>query len=338
MEKPAWNEYRFTVGMPHMVPYKLSEVELLKHLGAFQWTSVAGLADLSPSDIRNEQGERLFASMVAVELDFGALRNLDAFDEGCPVFVKNRIAIFGKKIVEGFFVLDSEPIAKEITAAIQSPEDLQAVKLPWVYMVNAFVSHAPGNGNLALSSPAAFLSRPLPELGQMPVGIVEQTRVERTGRIESLGEEQGAIPLEAWSDEPILYRLMPESDLNGAGMLYCARYIAIMNIGERIFLTERARRPLSTQLVMHLSTERRRIYYFANASPSDSLRISVSSRILPPEKAPPGRLRTVMRLVSRIDLHRVSDGVLIASSLARKAMNVPGMLKSALLEAERFLG
>ena len=36
-----WRDYELTIGMPHMVPNRLSEVELLKCLGAFQWASIA---------------------------------------------------------------------------------------------------------------------------------------------------------------------------------------------------------------------------------------------------------------------------------------------------------
>ena len=41
--------------------------------------------------------------------------------------------------------------------------------------------------------------------------------------------------------------------------------------------------------------------------------------------------------VFRIDMLRGSDKVLMASSLVRKAVNVPGDAKAVLLEADRFL-
>jgi len=50
------------------------------------------------------------------------------------------------------------------------------------------------------------------------------------------------------------------------------------------------------------------------------------------------RLRTPARLLFRIDLSRGSDGVLMASSLVRKALKIPGQLKSVLTEADRWLG
>ncbi len=37
----AWNEFGFKVAMPHMAPGgKLSEVEMFKALGSFQWDAI----------------------------------------------------------------------------------------------------------------------------------------------------------------------------------------------------------------------------------------------------------------------------------------------------------
>jgi hypothetical protein len=69
--------------------------------------------------------------------------------------------------------------------------------------------------------------------------------------------------------------------------------------------------------------------------------IVVSASLLPPDRSPPtapaARTRTPMRFVFRIDMLRGSDKVLMASSLVRKAVNVPGDAKAVLLEADRFL-
>ena len=50
-----------------------------------------------------------------------------------------------------------------------------------------------------------------------------------------------------------------------------------------------------------------------------------------------GRYRIPLKLQFRIDLYRASDGTLMASSLVRKSLNVPGSAKSVLAEAERLL-
>ena len=86
-----WRDYEFTVGMPHMVPNRLSEVELLKSLGAFQWASIATGLGRQSSEIVNVQNERLYASFVNVELAFPPHRSLDSFEEGARVGLRRSL-------------------------------------------------------------------------------------------------------------------------------------------------------------------------------------------------------------------------------------------------------
>ena len=87
--------------MPHMVPNRLSEVELLKCLGAFQWDSIARRLGQRSSEIVNGQRERLYASFVNVELAFPPHRSLDSFEEGARVSLRNRVSAYARRFVEG---------------------------------------------------------------------------------------------------------------------------------------------------------------------------------------------------------------------------------------------
>jgi hypothetical protein len=44
MTQADWREFGLHVGMPHLVPGRLSEEAIVKQLGAFQWQAVAALA------------------------------------------------------------------------------------------------------------------------------------------------------------------------------------------------------------------------------------------------------------------------------------------------------
>jgi probable biosynthetic protein (TIGR04098 family) len=164
--------------------------------------------------------------------------------------------------------------------------------------------------------------------------------VQSSGEIEPLSDET-FVPLEPARAGGIEYRIVPESDLNGAGLVYFARYEAMMNYGERVFLGERLALPVSTELISYLSTEHRRAFFFANASPSDTVDVRVQAGVLPVAagggSAVSGRYRIPLKLQFRIDLYRGSDGALMASSLVRKSLNVPGNAKAVLAEAERLL-
>ena len=73
-----WLSYQFTLGMPHMVPNKLSEVELLKWLGNYQWESISRLLGRKSHEIANLEKDRLYASFISVELFFPSTHPIDA--------------------------------------------------------------------------------------------------------------------------------------------------------------------------------------------------------------------------------------------------------------------
>jgi probable biosynthetic protein (TIGR04098 family) len=342
----GWNDYDFTVTMPYQAPPlgKLSEVEFWKHLASFQWESIAGLLGRPVREICNDAGERLYASFINVELNLGEHHSLERLGEGCHIRIKNRVNVFAGRFIEGLFVFDDQPIADHRLDGVEKRSDLESLGLPWAYMSNAFIAPTSGNVKLMVFKPEGMDSVTVPELEQTPVGIADQRRAQSTGAIEAFPDSPEPEPLAVRSnrrDDLISYSILPESDINGAGLVYFARYPAMMNYGERIFLSRHLEHPLSSQLNAFLSTERRRCYYFANASPGDTAQVAVTAGLLPPGTASAAtsasRYRTPLKLGFRIDLYRASDMVLMASSLVRKSLNVPGDATSVLLEAERLL-
>jgi hypothetical protein len=64
--------------MPTMAPgHELSEVELLKWLGAYQWDTIARTLGRATREIVDDAGERLYPSLVDVELGYGERRFLE---------------------------------------------------------------------------------------------------------------------------------------------------------------------------------------------------------------------------------------------------------------------
>jgi len=334
-----WHDYAFVVQMPHMAPgEKLSEVEFLKLIAAYQWESIARALGRRPSQIASTARERLYGSVIDVELRFAEQHSLDILGEDAEVHVRNRVRFFAKKFVEGLFVIDHQPIPDDALEKVERRGDLAALPRSWAVMTNAFIVRTGGNVKLKVFRPDG--ADDVPELGHAPHGITEQGRVQGSGHIEPLADDV-THPLAWVGREPVVYRIVPESDLNGAGLVYFARYEAMMNYGERRFLCERLEWPFSAELVSYLSTEHRKAFFFANASPTDEVEIRVSAGFMRPDafSAPAAGLpyRVPLKLLFRIDLHRGSDKMLMASSLVRKSLNVPGSAKAVLLEVDRFL-
>lgn len=337
-----WNDFCFVVQMPHLAPgEKLSEVEFLKILAAYQWEAIARVLHRRPSEIVSDHGERLYGSVLDTELCFVEGDGQERLGEDAEIHIRSRVRFYAKKFVEGFFLIDDAPIPDEHLQGIERREDLPKAGLSWACMTNAFIARAGGNVRLKVFKPAGAEDLEIPELGQAPFGITEQARVQSTGIIDPLGGEEDCVPLVPEKSGPIVYSIVPESDLNGAGLVYFARYEAMMNYGERVFLMSRLARPVSRELVACLSTEYRKVFFFANASPDDEVEVWVDARVMHRDRfeAPLTRrgFRTPFKLVFRIDLYRRSDNMLMASSLVRKALNVPGKLKAVLAESERLL-
>jgi len=340
---PVWNDYRFVVQMPHMAPgEKLSEVEMLKMLAAHQWESIARALGQRPSEIESLQGERLYGSVIDVEFQLGPRHSLEILGEDAEIHVCNQVRFFAKKFVEGLFVIDDRPISQATLDTIKSRDDLRASGASFACMTNAFIARGGGNSRLRVFSPAGVEDLRVPELQEPPAGIHEQARFQKARELPPLDDEPWQPIVDRRPAEPVRYPIVHESDLNGAGLVYFARYEAMMNYGERLFLRDHLERPVSSDLVAHLSTEHRRAFFFANANPSDEVLVYVDAAVLTPDRfAPPDPkvgYRVPLKLRFRIDLHRASDLQLMARSVVRKSLNVPGHAKAVLAEAERLLG
>jgi hypothetical protein len=208
-------------------------------------------------------------------------------------------------------------------------------------MTNAFIVRSGSNVKLKVFKPAGVDDGAIEPMRDTPAGIRLQGQAQESGEVLPFEGPEGIALLDRRPQDPIVYAIVPESDLNGAGLVYFARYEAMMNYGERVFLCDHLATPVSTELVSYLSTEHRRALFFANASPTDRVEARVSARLLPPGSFEPpeipGGYRTPVKLDFRVDLYRASDRVLMACSRVRKALNVPGSAKGVLNEVSRLL-
>ena len=176
--KPGWNDFSFVVQMPHMAPgEKLSEVEFLKVLAAYQWEAIARVLERRPSQIASDHGERLYGSVIDVELSFGAGDSQESLGEDVTIHVRNRVRFFAKKFVEGFFLIDDKEIPDSLVLSIKSREDLDSLDISWGCMTNAFIARGGGNERLKVFKPAGADELDIPELDRPPFGITEQGRV-----------------------------------------------------------------------------------------------------------------------------------------------------------------
>jgi probable biosynthetic protein (TIGR04098 family) len=319
-----------------MVPEQLSEVELLKVLGDLQWQSISKILQAPSTQIVNDHGERLYASFINIEMCFATKTPMD-LGEGMEVYVRHASRFYSRRFVEGFFCFDNASIPRSLGDEIGARDDLEELDIPWVYLTNAFVTRQGSNLRLRTFAPAGH------EYGKefttevTPPGIRDHELVERTGNLVLPGIEL-AVPVVNKGCDEIVYDIVPESDLNGAGLLYFARYVAIANYGERLFLRRCSQVEVSSRLIRLLSTRRRRIFYFANADEGDSIKIRVAAFVSRGDEGSFASTTSVapLKFYFVTELRRQSDGTLMAKSVAEKHLVIAKRLKSLRFEAGRI--
>lgn len=322
--------------MPHMVTDQLSEVELLKHIGDFQWRQIGQALDCPSAELANDAGDRLYASFINVETSFTPSA-ISRFGEGDLIDVMGTIRFYARQFIEGWALLDKSPLDEAEFAGVDSLQDLRKLSRPWIYMTNALVARVSGNMRLKTFRPKGVQDiADLPNVNTRPLGMIEHDQVLQVGSVDFEGD---TLPIVPKDDGPVHYEIMPENDLNGAGLLYFARYLAMMNYAERMKLQRGLRRPLSTPLLNFLSTSRRRIYYFANAPAEDAVLVYSKFSFAPPRSdGPQDPLTTDFgHVIAHHELYRQSDGALMAISRVDRGLIVPNRIKALQAEARRFV-
>ena len=329
-----WAPHLRRLGMRDLAPGRISEVELWKHLGDRQWQRIADHIGQAPAELVSEDGERLYATFATAELRFPPACPLHAFGEGVWMGERHSVRAYARRFIEGLVLMGRGAVPELPAAGITSRADLEALEQPWAVLTNTFVARPGGNSRLVVREPVGMEGWTGPILPALPPDLADQQRVAGEGPIEP--PPARAIPL----GKPFTERapVEPETDLNGAGLLYFARYVGIFDRSMRIFLSEGLFRPVSANLLDCLLTRRRRVYYYANAEPTDTLRV-VGRVWLSPPSAPRRSFGRDERftLHGQLDLYRDGDRVWMATTVVDKVLAIPEADRSLRLEADRIL-
>ena len=324
-----------------MVPNRLSEVELLKCLGAFQWDSIAQRLGQRSSEIVNGQRERLYASFVNVELAFPPQRSIDSFEEGSRVSLRNRVSVFARRFVEGMFVFDTAPVPAAETKAVATragPGAVwsslgvhgQRVRGPRRLEQPAPGVRAVGHGRGRVHEPPDAALRHRRSPGRPGEGLrgLDGRRPRRHPR-RRLGAA-ARVPHPAGErperGRPSLLRpVRGHRELRRAPVPdRAARATGVVSRSSRASPSSG-----STPTTSRTRTRSTRCAIFVTASLDPA-----------PEEAPAldaSGSRLVGRFRFDVDLYRASDGQLMASCRLQKALNVPDREKGLVYEGERLL-
>ena len=279
--------YDLTIGLPHTNHAGLSDTLLMATAGNFQWTSMAQASGTPLSSLRTLAGGPVYATFYFIETWFPPDRPMTTFTLDDRVVFDVSLRAFKNIAVEGRIVFDHlERMPAE--AAVHADGDGH----PWIRFGNIFITPEAGNSQLRIAPPAnADFSR-LPVLpnDENPYAITRAA--DATGRLDVIGDHWTCI--DRTPDYAVSHAIDADRDTNGAGLVYFANYVAFMDSAERVALADNALRAFAPHEVAGRALHRRRIAYYGNAAPTDTVVTTVSLFVNPDDPRHLG-VRYVMR-------------------------------------------
>ncbi|HEY5720737.1 MAG TPA: LnmK family bifunctional acyltransferase/decarboxylase [Allosphingosinicella sp.] len=222
------------IGMPEMAMGGLSESWLMRTLGDLHWRLIASALGTTPAAICDSEGKRLVP--VFTRIRFASTEPLAAWREGETLRFSASLSRLGASL---FF--------SRVEAAGEAGRRISAE------LMSSFAARGAEGGNLDLIRGQA----------RIPDGC-RATLLEEMPPFGLGYQGKKRSP----PDERILartgYEMMPQYDINGLGMLYCAAYPMIADIAQM-------RAQGGAAWAMATSAIERDVFYFANADAGDEL-------------------------------------------------------------------
>lgn len=264
-----------TVGMPQLALNGLSELWLAKECGHRHWLMLAELFGQRVPDFRDSEGARLYATFTGLSLSGARLHHVEEHD---------RLDISGSIV----------RISRTQYLSIQTVH-VNGRSIGTVTLQSVFLKRATEGDNLSVLR--AF-PHPAPRFVPVPTGESPFASLCQSFRRDSWEEHRNFRRDRRRPDGEVLIDPCPTADFNGAGFLYFAGFLAIL---------DRADWALERTAGTGWVTTGRELFYYGNINPGDRL---IVRRCGTDDEA--------HRRVRWFDILRESDGKRIADGFWRR--------------------
>jgi len=304
------------VGMPMTGRNGLSENALLKWLGHLRWCHISEICGVPSKDVRDEDDQRLYPTFFFVDLWFPAERHTATFQENDRLSATCTMQRFGSSMLDGLTYL-CPPDVQTDRSTLPEPHEWVAAGFPVARLSNIFVKQFGGAEWLKKSRPANPGFEKLPEV-QIPPDSYSLTKTAQNDGAFEQPPSSYVTLVDAGTR--VEYDLVPDRDLNGAGLVYFANYPVFVDICERQVLKQ-GRFALADSHIDRRSLVRRRSAYLNNASASDRLELDFAIWLENPVLAgSPDPQSAPVRLFVNTRMRRQSDGRLMLVSTSQKVL------------------
>lgn len=279
LDEGGYLHHSFEVGMPLTGRNNLGETPLLKLIGDLRWKHVALFSGVPSKDLCDDTGERLYATFFYVEATFSEDEPLASFGENDRLRIVSSLRSFGGSILDGYHRLAraSDDVSEGCAFSRIPPSP------PYFRTSNIFVKMLEGAQWLKKSKPCQEGMNEIPAADGSPDSADLCRAADADDSFEPLPEGWTLLsggPLEGF------YDIVPDRDLNGAGLLYFANYVQILDIVERGFLELSLPFPFPSEFVDRRTTVRRQSAYLSNASQTDRIRVTATIAARDPFRNP----------------------------------------------------
>lgn len=230
-DSPCTERRVHQLNMPQMSLGGLSESWLFKEVGDLHWSIIARALDTPSRDLKDGQGNRLYATFTRFRLRSSVA--VAAYTENETITIDAQTSRYGG----GMFFTDAMLRGHGRSARMQ--------------VMSSFSTLGDGAANASLrkSQPEIPPDCAIPALAHLPDFATEHRDRRAAGVAEPIFECQ--------------YEIIPCHDINGVGLLYFAAYPTITDIC--------GMRHAGRSLHADFSTRERDVFYFANSEPDDPL-------------------------------------------------------------------
>ncbi len=245
-----------SVNMPQMAAGGLSESWLLKEFGDIHWEMTCRALNSESHNLRDELGNRLYATFVRVRYE--SSHHLRLYRENESLDLDARLSRFGRSMF--FSDVSIRNDEKEIRTSLMT----------------TFSMRGSNNKSLLKGEPTIPAGCAAPVLELLPAFGEEYRQMRRGDKRElQLADQTFSVSPDLVFE--MKYEINPYHDLNGVNLLYFAAYPLISDYCEVSFIRERHPELGAGHWPLRASTVARDVFYYGNCDIDDGIIFGVNS-------------------------------------------------------------
>ncbi len=257
-------EKSYQLGVPHMLSGRLSENWLMKELGDILWNMIAKGLQVPIDSIVDDDGERLYASLIRSSLISKRGEGLQSFNEGECILIKSQLTQYKTKMffIRSIITDKKKKIELEVysVAVLAKKTCNNKISNKKKIVIQNTVSKVP-------------LLKSLPEEVKNHFKLKNHILISDNEVISDTHQFYG-LNFKITTDAIYTcdYEIDPYDDISGIGVLYCASYSKISDKCERHFFEEKI---LGNQIgfnwAIHSDCLARDVHYYNSADAREQI-------------------------------------------------------------------